>query len=62
MEPEHLSMAYEVEVVEIPFDGEACDEVEPPAPLQELEVVGSSTGPSNGFGVSHNLVWPAPVT
>jgi len=31
-EPERLSVACEIEVVEIPFDSEVGDEVEPPAP------------------------------
>ena len=59
-EPEHLSVAHEDEVLEIPSDGEADGEVEPPAPSRELAVVGSSAGPSSGFGVSRNLVWPCP--
>ena len=31
-EPERLPVAYEIEVVEIPSDSEAGDEVEPSAP------------------------------
>ena len=58
-EVERLSAAHEIEVAEIPSDGEVGDEVEPPAPSQELAVVWSLTRPSSGLGVT-NLVWPCP--
>ena len=38
-EPERLPMPHEIEVVEIPSDGEVGDEVEPLAPSRELAVV-----------------------
>ena len=56
-EPERLPMAREIMVVEIPSDGEAGDEVEPPTPSQELAMVGSSAGPSSGLRAT-DLVWP----
>jgi len=52
-------VASEIEVVEIPSDGEAGDEVEPPTLSQELAVVGLSAGPSSGLGAT-DLVWPCP--
>ena len=52
-------MAREIKVVEIPSDGEACDEVEPPAPAQELAMVRLLAGPSNELGAT-DLVWPCP--
>ena len=58
-EPERLPVASEIEVVEIPSNGEAGDEVEPLAPLQELAVVRLSAGPSSGMGAI-DLVWPCP--
>ena len=38
-EAKRLSAGREIEVVEVPSDGEAGDRVEPPAPSQELAVV-----------------------
>ena len=58
-EAERLPAAHEIEVVEIPSDGEAGDEVELPAPSQELAVVRSLAGPSSGLGAT-DLVWPCP--
>ena len=45
--PKCLPVAHEIEVVEIPSDGEVGDEVEPPAPSQELVMVRSLAGPSS---------------
>ena len=39
LEPEHLPVAHEIEVVEIPSNGEVGDEVEPPAVSRELGMV-----------------------
>ena len=49
----------EIEIVEVSFDGEAGDRVEPTAPSQELAVVRSLAGPSSGLGAT-DLVWPCP--
>jgi len=58
-ELEHLLVARETEVVEIPSDDEAGDKVELPAPSQELAVVRSEARPSNGLEET-DLVWPCP--
>ena len=57
--PEHLPVACEIKVVEIPSNGKADGEVEPPAPLQELAVVQSEAGPSSGLEET-DLVRPYP--
>ena len=58
-EAERLPVGHEIEVVEVSSDGKAGDGVEPSAPLQELVVVQSSTGPSSRLGAT-DLVWPYP--
>ena len=57
-EPKHLLVTHEDEVVDIPSDDEA-DDVELPAPSQELAVVRSEAGPSSGLEET-DLVWPYP--
>ena len=57
--PECMSVACETEVVEIPSDDEADDEVEPPVLSQELAVVWSEARPSSRLEET-NLVWPCP--
>ena len=59
MESEHRSVAHETEVVEIPSDDEAFDEVELLALSQELAVVRSEAGPSSGLEET-DLEWPWP--
>ena len=59
LELERLPVAYEIEVMEIPSDGEAGDEVEPLVLLQELVVIRSSASPSSRMGAT-DLVWPCP--
>ena len=46
-------------MVEIPSDGEADDEVEPPMLSWELAVVRSEARPSSGLEET-DLVWPCP--
>ena len=58
-ELKRLPVAHEIEVVEIPSNGEAGDEVEPSVPSQELAVVRLSAGPSSGLEAT-DLVWPCP--
>jgi len=52
-------VAHEIEVVEIPSDGEVGDEVEPPVLSRELAVVQSEARPSSGLEET-DLVWPYP--
>ena len=59
MKPERLLMARATEVVEIPSDDEADDEVEPPVLLRELAVVRLEARPSSGLEET-DLVWPCP--
>ena len=66
-EAEHPPVGRGVEVVEIPYSGEAGAGVEPPTipPSQELVVVRSSHNvvaarSSSGLGVTRELVWPYP--
>ena len=59
LEPEHLPMAREDKVVEIPSDDEADEVVELPASSRELAVVRSEGGPSSGLEET-DLVWPYP--
>ena len=59
IESEHLPVARETEVVEIPSDDEADDEVEPPVLSRELAVVRSEAGPS-GRLPEGDLEWPCP--
>lgn len=59
MEPERPSVARETEVVEITFDDEADDEVEPPMLLWEMVVVRSGAGPFSGLKET-DLEWPCP--
>jgi hypothetical protein len=58
---ERPSMGYEIEIVEVSFDGESGDRVEPLTPSQELSLVRSSAGPSSELGATTDLVWPCPV-
>jgi len=58
-ELEHLPMAHKTEVVEIPSDDEADDEVEPSVLSRELAVVWSEDGPSSGLEET-DLEWPCP--
>ena len=46
--------------MELPCSGVVGTRVEPAAipTSQELVMVRSSAGPSSGFGVTHELVWP----
>ena len=58
-ESERLLVARETEVVEIPSDDEADDEVEPPVLSWELAVIQSVARPSSRLEET-NLVWPYP--
>ena len=57
LEPKCLPVAHETEVMEIPSDDKAGDEVELPALSQELAVVRSEAGPSSRLE-EIDLVWP----
>ena len=53
-------VGHEVEEVETPYPSEAVIGVEPSTPSQELAVVRSLAGPSDGLGATTDLVWPCP--
>ena len=58
-EAEGPPVGREIEILEVSFDDEVGDKVEPLAPSQELAVVRSSAGPSIGLGAT-DPVWPYP--